>query len=241
MTKSEKILDVRKPTSVRNNLRQPLPHLKTQIRIAIALFLTTLTASAASFDLQVTVGYQFGDTSSSGIYSGNPDTGFVTITNVGASSFAGTLSLDGIAGAGTDVHDTSGTITLVSGAAWTLLGGPESSNQGGFNGTVGTTQNGLELTITGTAGGLPVSFDGFDKDFHSGVFRTNPFGVTLDNYILQGGDPLGRDTGDDYETTQASAVFDITGSSIPEPASMLLFGSGLLALGWYVRRQRKDA
>src|SRR5438445_4136975 len=47
----------------------------------------------------------------------------------------------------------------------------------------------------------------FDKDIHSGSPRTNPYGVTLDNFILQGGDSYGRDTGDDYETTQAPGSF----------------------------------
>src|SRR5207237_1998446 len=47
----------------------------------------------------------------------------------------------------------------------------------------------------------------FDKDIHSGSPRTNPYGMTLDNFILQGGDSFGRDTGDGYETTQAPGPF----------------------------------
>src|SRR5207237_10754762 len=47
----------------------------------------------------------------------------------------------------------------------------------------------------------------FDRDIHSGSPPTNPYGVTLDNFILQGGDSFGRDTGDGYETTQAPGPF----------------------------------
>ena len=54
----------------------------------------------------------------------------------------------------------------------------------------------------------PVVRSIFDKDIHSGVPRTNPFGETLDNYILQGGSSTGADTGDAYETTQAPGPFD---------------------------------
>jgi len=49
-----------------------------------------------------------------------------------------------------------------------------------------------------------------DKDIHSGVPRTNPFGETLDNYILQGGSSVGFDTGDAYETTRASGPFSFS-------------------------------
>jgi VPDSG-CTERM motif len=193
--------------------------------------LTALTAGAASYDLQVTVGYAFGGTSSSGTYSGSPDTGFVTIANIGTSSFTGTFTLAGTANVGSSVNDTSGLFTLTTGNSWTLLAGPEGSNQGGFNGTLG-----LLLSIIGTFAGCgPIDFTVNDSNIHSGVFATNPFGVSLDNYILQGGDPLGRDTGDGFETSQAHAVFDVTCStSVPDGGSTwMLLGSavaGMVAL-----------
>jgi hypothetical protein len=88
-----------------------------------------------------------------------------------------------------------------------------------------------------------VSLSVFDKDIHSGVPRTNPFGVTLDNYILQGGDLFGRDTGDGYETTQAPGTFTFfeAASSTPEPASLTLLGLGIAGMAGYGWRKRKHA
>jgi hypothetical protein len=208
--------------------------MKTKIGIAIALFFTTFTLHAAPYDLQVTVGYNFGVVSSSGTYFASPDTGFVTIRNVGTAAYTGSFTLQGAAGFGGNVLDTSGlNYTLASGSSWTLLAGFEGSNQGGFNGPFGTMQLGLELLIAGMWQGGPSSLtDLFDSQIHSGVFRTNPFGVTLDNYILQGGDPFGRDTGDGFEVEQAYAVFDITGS-VPTPESggtWMLLSSALLVI-----------
>lgn len=217
------------------------------------------TAHAAPAMLSVEVGYGFGGTSSSGIYSGAPDTSFVIITNTGTDPFTGLLSLTGTAGVGpfADVDDHSpGALALAPGASWILLGGPEGSNMGGFNkcqlGTdpSGPADNGLLLTVTGafaTAG--PISYTIYDYEIHSGTPATNPFGVTLDNYILQGGDPFGRDTFDPFEVAQAHAFFDITGDrtavplpcgAVPEPASLAIYAS-LGLVGMAFRRRRSAA
>jgi PEP-CTERM motif len=68
-----------------------------------------------------------------------------------------------------------------------------------------------------------------DRDIHSGVFQTNPFGVSLDNYILQGGDPFGRDTQDAYEVAQTPGPFQFS-EVVPEPASILLITIGIAGL-----------
>jgi hypothetical protein len=170
---------------------------------------------SASYDLSVEVGYANGGTGTSGKYTAGPDSGFVIIKNNGLQPFVGELSLDGIAGVGvaSDVHDTSGaSYTLAPGASFRLEAGPESSNQGGFNKACGGPDNGLLLSIIGTSAGLSVNYQVFDKDIHSGTFAVNPFSVNLDNYILQGGDPFGRDTGDGFEIPQAHAKFEVAGS-----------------------------
>src|SRR5437867_2024970 len=112
----------------------------------LGLLLGTTTAPApppslcSSFDLKIEVGYAGfpdegipGPVSSSGIYDASGgDSSFVTIQNVGSSAFVGTLSLTGTASNPVnDVNDTSGVITLNPGDSWTLVGGPEASNQGG--------------------------------------------------------------------------------------------------------------
>jgi hypothetical protein len=173
------------------------------------------------YDLHVEVGYSGPDNNCDpyGNCAG-PDTGFVALSNPGPSTFVGTLSLDGTAPGGTDVHTTTGTITLNPGDSTYLNAGSESSNQGGFIPVCGGQDLGLIVTITGFAGGIPISFQKFDKDIHSGTARdvhAPPSGETgapllSDSYILQGGDPTGGDTGDDFELSQTHAFFDITGA-----------------------------
>jgi hypothetical protein len=140
---------------------------------------------------------------------GNPDTSFVRTTNTGSSTFVGTIGFIAVAGNGA-IGTASYAVTLNPGASASISFNAEASNQGGWNGPTGSTQNGAEFVINGTAtlgSSQPVAFSIFDKDIHSGVFRTNPFGENLDNYILQGGSSVGSDTGDGYETTQAAGSF----------------------------------
>jgi len=217
----------------------------------------------AAEKLTVEVGYGFVGTSSSGIYTADPDTSFVIISNTGDSHFAGSLSLTGISGYGVyghiDVDDhTPAGFSLAPGESWTLFGGPEGSNFGGYNkcqdyvlgdptsgqDPAGFPDNGLLLSIVGmlgTAGDIAYSI--YDHEIHSGTPAMNPFGTTLDNYILQGGDPFGRDTEDPFEVAQAHASFDVTGSRdavelicVPEPGAW--FGAaGLVALAAVARRR----
>ena len=145
---------------------------------------------------------------------GSPDTGWVRTTNNGTGTFVGTLSFNANNPCGGGNFTPVFNVTLVPGAAVSISFNNESSNFGGYNGLCGQTtvpQDGAQFLANGTvtlgAQVQVVNFAIFDKDIHSGAFRTNPFGVSLDNYILQGGDPYGRDTGDTYEETQAPGPF----------------------------------
>jgi len=218
--------------------------MKNQPRILASLLGAGVTlglASSASADLKlsVEVGYGFGGTSSSGAYSGSPDTGYVVVKNTGTTTFTGELSINA-PGLGGSFFDTSGpSYALVPGASWILLPGPESSNYGGYykhqNGVdpQGPADDGALLSVIGTDGVCSINFSIHDKDIHSGVPATNPFGVVLDNYILQGGDPFGRDTGDGFEVAQAHAFFDLTCPHTPDAgstAALLLLSLGGLRL-----------
>jgi len=184
-----------------------------------------------AYDLSVEVGYEFGGTGDSFLYTSDPDSGFVIIKNNGLATFVGELRLDGVAGSGGDVHDTSGPgYILAPGQSFRLEAGPNSSDQGGFNKvtnvcSVGcnTPDNGLLLSINGTADGYSLNFQVYDKDIHSGVPQVNPYGVRLDNYILQGGDPCGRDTGEDFEVNQTHATFHVRGSCV-QPCKLICPG-----------------
>lgn len=215
------------------------------------------TGSALSADmLSVEVGYGFVGTSSSGIYTASPDTSFVKVWNTGTTTFTGVLSLTGTSGYGSFGHDVVndfGSVTLAPGDSWVLFGGPEASNFGGFNkcqtwvngdsnsgqDPTGIADSGMLFSAKGTLGANALDYSIYDHEIHSGTSATSPFGVTLDNYILQGGDPFGRDTFDTFEEAQAHAFFDITGDrrgtpiSCPVPEAnppMIMLGFGILAM-----------
>jgi hypothetical protein len=191
--------------------------------------------------------YQFGGPNDNvGLYSGSPDTGFVRITNAGSSTFTGTIGFNALSNFVGDVTYTVN-VTLNPGDHFSISPYSESSNLGGFNGPYnsGVPQNGVQYEMKGTVSdgvnSMAVDLTIYDKDIHSGVFAINPFGVNLDNYILQGGDPYGRDTGDSFETSQAQGAFQFSnGSAAPEPASLALLavtGCSLAGYGWRKRRK----
>ena len=99
------------------------------------------------FDLKTF--YQFGGCNTSGTICANPDTGFLTVTNNGTSSFAGTITLSGNSSIGGPPYCAPGgmaldtwTAGLAPGASVTLALSPDSSNCGGFNAPQTQTLNG---------------------------------------------------------------------------------------------------
>jgi hypothetical protein len=181
-------------------------------------------AASVSYRFDGVAFYQFGDPADlvSGAPSANPDSGFVRITDNGTSTFSGTIGFVSVNSCGNGDFSASYPVTLGPGDHVSVSVDDESSNYGGYNGPCfdpsnPQPQNGAQFVLNGTvtAGGVSqgVNLTIYDKDIHSGVSRTNPFGTTLDNYILQGGDPYGQDTGDDYETTQAPGPFVCSSST----------------------------
>lgn len=81
---------------------------------------------------------------------------------------------------------------------------------------------GALFQFSGNLGANPVSGSIYDGDIHSGVFRDVNASPSLlsgspvlsDSYVLQGGDPFGGDTGDNFEVSQADGHATVGGFGI---------------------------
>jgi hypothetical protein len=198
-------------------------------------------ASPVGYDFLITTGYGFSNpfTSSTFLGGGMPsaehlDTSFVEITNAGTTTFTGKLGTIAVSNFGGDLSFSQSGITLGPGQSVSIGIGNEASNQGGFNGPFnnGTPQPGVKVFLMGLVAGIEsVNLSVNDSNIHSGMPRTNPFGVTLDNYVLQGGDPFGRDTGDSFEVTQAQGHFTFSVSVLPTPCCAVGVPSPIVGAG----------
>jgi hypothetical protein len=171
------------------------------------------------------------------------DTGYLQVANMGDSTFlgvAGTIAVSAFAG---DLSFTSGSIVLPPGGSMSIAIPDDASDVGGFKGPAFYFRPGVEIALNGTVtDGLlsqAVSLLVADADIHSGVFRVDPFGLTSDSFVLQGGDPWGFDPGDDYELGQANGLY-VFAQTVPEPGSAVILAAGLL-LVTCLHRGRPDA
>ncbi|MDA9521533.1 hypothetical protein XI06_14525 [Bradyrhizobium sp. CCBAU 11434] len=213
--------------------------------VAIGLICYSCGAQAASYNVDVFTGYGFSNPFGGSTFVGggtpSPDTGFVEVRNNGSTTFVGTISTTAVSNFGGDLSSTFLGLTLAAGQAVSFAIGNESSNVGGFNGPFNTVpQTGVIITLNGLFNGQSALLSVADSNIHSGVFATNPFGVSLDNYVLQGGDPFGRDTGDNFEVAQAQGHFNFSSvGAVPEPSTWAMMILGFFGLGFLAYR-RKD-
>jgi hypothetical protein len=65
-----------------------------------------------------------------------------------------------------------------------------------------------------------------DADIHSGVPRTDGFGLTSDSFVLQGGDPWGFQNSDAFALSQADGVYPFI-QPVPEPGSAAILAAAV--------------
>jgi len=202
-------------------------------------------AYAQGYDFQVETQYNFGTQpgiyNNYGQYSGNPDTGWVTITNNGSSDFNGTIGVYGNYYSG----DQANNYNLAPGQSIELGLNTESSNQGGYNpggwnnwyGYQYGPQSGAQVYMNGLVNGSEyVNLSVYDSQIQSGSYRWTGTSWS-DSYVLQGGDPYGNDTGDGFEVTQAPGFYTWSNfANTPEPATFVLFGT---LIGAAILRRRQ--
>jgi hypothetical protein len=172
------------------------------------------------------------------------------ITNDNTPTLSGFL-----VGASANVNIYDGGVFLgsapVANGAWSFTGRPLSDGDHSFTAKAYDSAEppflGALFEFTGNGGSAGIDGSIYDKDIHSGAPRdVHAFPSLLvgppvqsDSYVLQGGDPFGGDTGDDFEVTQAPghavvAGFDIythydfnssNGGAVPNPLNQV--GTGI--------------
>ena len=163
---------------------------------------------------------------------------------------------DGFVVSDTFTLGTSSTVTGLSFGAWLFPGDVPNSvevqiTSAEFGGTTYTDQN-VNLTLSGCSANQL----GFNVCTESGSFNTavnlaaGTYWLNLDNAVNGDGDPLywdensGPSSASENEVgtipSEAFTLFgssNTSGTSVPEPSSIMLLGSGILGLAGIVRRK----
>ena len=184
-------------------------------------------ATETGYRFVVTTAYSVGDPFANQIDTNfiEPDTGFFQIANSGASTFSGVISTIAVSSFAGDLSWKSNLVTLAPGASVSVGIPDDSSAVGGFNGPYYFYRPGVEIVLQGTVsdntGAQSVNLLVADRDIHSGIVQTDPFGLQSDSFVLQGGDPWGFNNGNAYALSQPYGVY-VFSQPMPEPSSSLL-------------------
>ncbi len=214
--------------------------------IALALSIGTNQACGAElgYNFAVTTAYSFGDPFQNEIDSNfiEPDTGFFRVANSGASTFSGVIGTIAVSSFAGDLSWQSNPLVLAPGASVSVGIPDDSSAVGGFNGPYYFYRPGVEITLQGVVsdafGTEPVNLLVADRDIHSGIVQTDPFGLSSDSFVLQGGDPWGFNNGDAYALSQPFGMY-VFSQPIPEPGTSPLLLSWLMLGACHVMTSRR--
>jgi hypothetical protein len=189
-------------------------------------------ASAVGYTMTVTTAYATADPFPNRLdhaYTAS-DTGYFQVANNGATTFFGVVGMTAVSVFAGDLSFISDSIVLLPGGSVSIAIPDDGSDVGGFNGPAYFFRPGVQILLNGTmSDGVltqAVSLLAADADIHSGVSRTDQFGLTSDSFVLQGGDPWGFDSGDDFELSQADGTF-VFAQSVPEPGSATILATAL--------------
>ena len=208
-----------------------LPHVARAGVVGYSITITTAYAPADPFPNRLDQAFT------------EPGTGYLEIANTGDTTFAGIVGTIAVSAFAGDLSFTSDPLVLSPGGAVSIAIPDNSANVGGFNGPAYFFRPGVEITLNGTMSdgvqSQPVSLLVADADIHSGVWRTDRYGLVSDSFVLQGGDLWGFDTGYDFGISQAYGVYVLAEAGSPaavqsaeEPASAGLLMAGLLLTLW---------
>jgi hypothetical protein len=197
-------------------------------------------AAVDSIEITTTYGTSAPPGTLVGIYTPSPDTSFLSFTNLGTTTFTGSVSDSAVSSGGTDYSQLF-SVTLAPGDTVVFATSPESSNVGGFNGPSGSTQPGIEAIIGGvfSDGFVPIGWSVFDSMIHSGTVNGGSEGS--DAYVLQGGSPTGIDYGDAIEEALVPGHFTFTNGAVPEPSTWAMMLLGFAGLGFLGYRRTAKA
>ncbi len=200
-------------------------------------------SAVVGYSLDVTTAYATADPFANRLDQSftETSTGYFQLLNTGTATFSGTVGTIAVSAFAGDLSFTSGLITLAPGNSVSVAIPDDSRQVGGFNGPAYFFRPGVEITLSGVVSdgisSQPVSLLVADADIHSGVPRTDGFGLTSDSFVLQGGDPWGFDAGAGFALGQANGVYTFA-AAVPEPRTFALLATGLGLLAAQRRGRR---